>query len=246
MREGEARTNIHPISLHFDDESMERELRAGTVGSAKSVIMLFGVLNFSLNAMSSLTPLVAAILCVTYALVCAAFRYAPAWLPESEVHNFCSHVWVLSWVGNISAWWVLVNSRTLQRLGPEEGHKAFAACAIWVLVTVVQHVVHIGAYHRAVILAMAMPIIFTSSAWRTELLTSLLVGEATGYALEHMLRCSFLRRAEALDRVRREKERIAFDYAMLRQGHADGGQAAGAAADDIDDAASVSSAGSSR
>ena len=66
-----------------------------------------------------------------------------------DVHDVVSHAWVLSWVGNVSAWWVLVNSGKLRRLTPDEGQKAVASCLIWALVALTQRVVHIGAWHRA-------------------------------------------------------------------------------------------------
>ena len=59
--------------------------------------------------------------------------------------------------------------------------------------------VEIGIAVSVVVLGLAMTIVLTSVAWRKELMLSLVAGEALGYAVEHMLRTAFLKRANALE-----------------------------------------------
>ena len=202
------------LTLRFEDEVHERDLRAGAVHAANFVVILFGVFNLGLNwqaGMMSAWPAVVSLF-VTYTCAAVAMRRAPT---PSSAHALAANFWTGGWVVNVAIYWMLVRQGYLQRLAPTEGRRAAASCGIWLLSTLLQHMVHIGAAHRFVVLGLAMTIVLTSVAWRKELMLSLVAGEALGYAVEHMLRTAFLKRANALEQVRREKERVAYEYAIL-------------------------------
>ena len=211
---------MHPITLAFENENLERELRSETLDAALAVVILFGVLNLVLNLLAGHgTPLVQACLATIYTLSALAMRSAYKYRTGYEAHNMAAHLWTSSWALGISVWWTLIKSGSLQRLSADDGQKAAACCGLWVLSTVVQHMVHIGFAHRAVLLALALSIILSSEAWRGELLASLVVGDASGYAIEHMLRASFLRRHVRIEQLREEKDRVLYDYALAEARH---------------------------
>ena len=211
-------TTINPITLSFADPEMEMELRAGIVDVAQPVVALFLVLNLVLNMLAGYqTTLVHIILFATYGCAVLAIHRVPARERPFDAHSVASSFWVLSWTTNICAWWAMLWSGMIRRLNRDEGQQAAACCAIWILVTVAQHVVHIPATHRAVILALALPIVLTAPHWQSELAISLVIGEAAGYCIEHMLRASYLRRAERLEQLREEKERVAYDFMLLEK-----------------------------
>ena len=212
---------MHPLSLKFEDDAIERELRSETVTAASSVVMLFAVLNLTLNWLWTVGTGWATIVCTivasTYATFAVILERAWRHMPAAHVHQLCERLWVVGWVINVSIFWYLVMSGRLSRLHPSEGHKAAAACAIWVLVPAVQHILHLGLGARACVLGLAVSIVLSSHAWRGEMLAALIVGEASGVAVDHMLRSAFRARLVRIDQLQQEKERAVYEFASARR-----------------------------
>ena len=197
---------IHPITLQFDDEDMEIEMRSGTLGSCSCVLILFCILDILCRAVfpwcnamfdpASETNTAIAYTCIiiTYATVLLTLRYAHT-LPRHKAAALQDQLWTSSWVTNVAVWWAMVYSGSARRLTPADGQGASIICAMWAFVMVVQHTLFIGFRSRIIVLLMATSIALTSVAWCKELLAALMFGEAVGYSIEHMLRSSYLPRA---------------------------------------------------
>lgn len=224
---------IHPITLQFDDDEMEQDLRSGTLDASYCVLILFSMLDIlcravfpSSNVMFDpdvFTSKAVAYTCIaiTYATVVVLLRYVRT-LPRHEAAIFFDKLWMLSWVSNVAVWWFMLQLGLARRLSPVEGQGAAVCCAMWALVMVIQHTLHIGFRYRVIVMLMAISIALTSLAWRRELLASLMFGEAVGYSLEHMVRSSYLPRALSLEETRRAKERSDYDLRMLAHSRARG------------------------
>lgn len=222
---------IHPITLRFDDDDMERELKAGTLNASRLVYNLFFILDilcravFPLNNImfdaSSDTSKAVAYTCVavTYTTVSIALRHART-LQVHEAVEFQDKVWMSSWVVNIGAWWAMQACGLARRLNAGETQGAAVICAMWAFVLVLQHALHIGFRCRVTVLLLATAIALTSVAWRKEMLAALMFGEAVGYCMEHMVRSSYLPRAETLEQVRMAKERSDYDLRLLAHSRA--------------------------
>ena len=236
---------MDPFTLHFKDLEMEAELRADTVEAAYSIVVLFGVLNLVFNIYSGILTMSITLVWIVGAYVSCAGVMRLAWVyrVRCDMHTVAARLWTATWAFSIVNFLYLVNIGRLARLTADEGHKAAAACATWVLVAVVQHTVHLGASYRFAVLAFALTIILSSSVWRAELLASLLIGETSGYAIEHMLRQAFLRRVAHVDRLRVEKERVMYDFALSEARHR---QAASEASKPVSSRASRNSGRGSR
>ena len=208
-------SRISALTFCFSDESMEKALLSDTLDVASTAVLFFGALNLVLNFHAgTVTGFTIPYLSVTYIGGIAAVCYVRKRYPAHEAHRLISILWSFAWSLGMGYWWWLVHAGAMSRVGADEGHRAASACALWVSVSIVQHVVHIDAAQRAVVLVMAMTIVISSPFWRTELLASLLLGEASGCALDHMLRASFRAKQVRLEQLRREKERVEFDLAI--------------------------------
>ena len=223
---------MHPVTLQFDDEDMERELRSGTLDASYCALILFGILDilcrvvfpmskFMFNEASDMivdTSTAMAVwytcIAVTYATVLLLLPYAHA-LPRHNAATFQDQLWMTSWVINVAVWWAMTHFGLARRLTLAEGQGAVVICAMWAFVMVLQHALHIGFRCRMVVLLMAVSIAMTSVAWQKELLAALTFGEAVGYSMEHMMRMSYLPRAKNLEEMRVAKERSDYDLQML-------------------------------
>jgi len=217
---------IHPITLQFDDEEMERELRTGTRNSSYGVLILFFILDIMCRAVFPLrnimfdpasdksTTIAHTCITITYATVLIVLRHAH-FLPWHEAAKIQDLLWLTSWVINVAVWGAMVHCGLARRLTSAEGQFAAIVCTMWGFVMVIQHVVHIGFRARIIVLLMAASIALTSVAWRKELLAALMFGEALGYSMEHMARSSYLPRAKSLEDARIAKERSDYDLRLL-------------------------------
>ena len=91
---------------------------------------------------------------------------------------------------------------------------------MWAFVMVLQHALFVGFQSRIIVMLLASSIALTSVAWRMELLTALMFGEAIGYSMEHMARISYIPRAKNLEDMRVAKERSDYDLQMLAHSRA--------------------------
>lgn len=228
---------VHPITLKFDHDDMERELRAGTLDASYCALVLFIVLDVLCRAIfplsnvmfdpASETNTAIAYTCIagTYATVLYVLRYAQT-LPAHEAAACHDQLWMITWVINVAVWWGMLLCGLTRRLVPTEGQAAAVICAMWGFVMVIQHALHIGFVPRMGVILVAIINALTSVAWRTELLAALVFGEALGYSMEHMVRTSYLSRAKTLaknlEQVRMAKERSDYDLKMLTHSHGRG------------------------
>lgn len=179
---------IHPVTLQFDDEVMERELRSETLGASYCVMALFFILDIFCRALFPLSNIMfdsasdksAAIaytcIAITYTTVLFNLRRVHT-LPGQEAAVFTDWVWMTSWVTNVAMLWAMLACGLARRLTAAEGTGAAVCCAMWAFVMVIQHMLHIGFRSRIIVMLMATSIAFTSVAWRKELLAGLVFGE---------------------------------------------------------------------
>jgi hypothetical protein len=198
------------------------QLRGSSLAAAWSVIMVAGglIAVFVQQASYGLSALqVVCLLCGFFAFP-GVMWWAPALIPplhdggaeaRARMHRWVSAIWSCGWLVIIGEWWLGQLTGRHGRIARDDPARAYACCAIWVTVLVVQHVVHLGFAHRMIVLALALSITLTSE-WQRELSVALLVGEASGHALDCTLRHSFLR----LEQLRREKERVALELALAK------------------------------
>lgn len=217
---------MHPFTLQFYDEEYERELRNGTRNASYRVLGLFFLLDILcravlplLNAMFDPAPDTSAFIkytavALTYTTVAVVMRHA-YFLPWDQAAKMQDLLWLGSWVINVAVWWAMVLCGLARRLTEAEGQGAAVVCAMWGFVMVLQHVIHIGFRARMVVVFLGATMALTSQAWRKEMLAALLFGEAVGYSIEHMLRSSYLPRANRLENARIAKERSDYDLQML-------------------------------
>lgn len=234
-----AMVRIHPITLQFDDEDMERELRTGARNSSYCVLILFCLLDIVcraafplINVMFDPAPDKGA----TMAYTCIAITYVSVLVVMRRAHFSPMHdaakmqdlLWLMCWVTNVAAWWAMLHCGLARRLTADEGQSAAVICTMWGFVMVLQHVIHIGFRARVIVMLMAASIALTSKAWRGELLAAMAFGEAVGYSMEHMARSSYLPRAKSLEDARIAKERSDYDLRMLAHSRARSDGVAGA------------------
>jgi hypothetical protein len=209
---------MNPLTLRFDDEVLEKELQAETVGVATSVLLLFSVLNLVANAWSTHRPFPITVLVLGAHVACGfSMHRARRHLAPHEAHRHSARMWTLSWVLLCGTWWTMLWLGLIERLKAEEGRMAAAYCTIWITTTIVQHMIHLPFEYRSVVLALALQVALSSSVWRAEVLASLLVGETAGYAIEHMMRVAFARRIERIEQLQVEKERANYDLALAQR-----------------------------
>lgn len=220
----------NPVTLEFDDETLEAELKSKVLNlpivRAGVVMSLLLLLSLELAGYGRsplhFVPVFLMWLCA-YIVVCAP-EYVTRRLPEawnailnnrSEAHNqlciFCSAAWVVC----MANWWRMVLDGSLPRIRPEEHEKVLACCAMWLVCAVSMHVLHFPFNIRGVVLASAMPIILSSDI-KQPLLLALMGGELMGYVLESVIRANFLERADQVERLKQEKERVVYELNMTR------------------------------
>ena len=199
---------MHPITLQFDDEDVERSLRARTLDASQCVLALFAVLDIMCRVvfpvtstmfdLASDTSTSIAYTCttITHTTVLLLCRYGRT-LPGNETAAFQDRVWSIAWGANVAVWWGMQHTGLARRLTASEGHSAAVMCAMWGFVMVIQHALHIGFKSRMIVMTFALTFALTSVAWRKEMLAALMVGEAIGYSIEHMVRSSYLPRAHS-------------------------------------------------
>ena len=214
------------MTLQFDDEDMERELRTGTRNASYCVLILFFILDIMCRAVFPLsgvmfdpasdksTTVAHTCVTITYASVLVVLRHAH-FLPWHEAAKIQDLLWLASWVINMTVWWAMLLCGLARRLTAAEGQGAAVVCAMWGFVMVLQHVIHIGFRPRVVVLLMAVLNALNSVAWQKELLAALMFGEAVGYSIEHMARISYLPRAKSLEDAKIAKERSDYDLRLL-------------------------------
>lgn len=226
-----AMVRIHPLTLRFDDDDVEKELRAGTLNAAHCALILFGILDTLCRVASPvgramLDPASDTILMIVY--TCIAITYATLLallhherrLPPDDAARFVDRWWMYLWVINVAVWWAMQYCGLARRLTRAEGQEAAMCCAMWAFVMVLQHALFVGYQSRIIVMLLASSIALTSVEWRTEMLTALMFGEAIGYSIEHMARISYLPRAKILEDMRVAKERSDYDLQMLAHSRA--------------------------
>ena len=207
---------INPITLQFDDEDAEQSLRAGTLDASQCILALFALLDILCRAIFPVSntmfdPASGASAAIAYTCTAVTHTtvlylcYHGRTLPKEKAATFQDRVWSIAWAINVTVWWCMQGVGLARRLTAAEGHSAAVICAMWGFVMVLQHVLHIGFKARTLVLLLAASIALTSVSWEREMLAALTLGEAIGYCVEHMMRSSFLLRAEAPFFVRAER-----------------------------------------
>ena len=208
---------INPITLEFDDEDAEQSLRAGTLDAAHCILALFALLDVLCRAVVPVSNTMfepasgasAAAIAYTCTIVTHTtvlyLCYHGRTLPKDKAATFQDRVWSIAWGINVAVWWGMQGVGLARRLTAAEGHIAAVMCAMWGFVMVLQHALHIGFKARTLVLLLAASIALTSVSWEKEMLAALTLGEAIGYSVEHMVRSSFLLRAEPTFFVRAER-----------------------------------------
>lgn len=180
------RVRMHPFTLRFNDENVEQDIRSSCVLQARSLIGLFDLLIIAFVWKSAPHGhAFGQIMCVAASILAISFA-------ATRTHSLLSKLWVGLWAINVVVWWALVANGTLHRLGPEESGKLAACSGVYVGLTILQHILHLDASDRILVIAMVLTVIVTSSFWRMSLGLSLVVGDAVGYVLERNLRETFL------------------------------------------------------
>ena len=198
---------IHPITLSFSDKKLENEVRS----SWKSAALILG-----LNEVLIILATTAAGYGPTgFQVFSYTVGTALMLLLRGQNYMVASIFWTLCWVTNVCAWWIMLWRGDISRIDPIELDRTTACGALWVLVGVGQHVMHVEFTQRLVVISCALTIILSGKVWRA-LLSALVIGEAAGYALERMLRECFLWHADTVEQLRCEKERVAFDLALVQ------------------------------
>ena len=130
---------------------------------------------------------------------------------NAEVHGLIGMVFEVSWgLAVLPYWWQIWNG-TLTRLQPDETEKMVGCCCLWVVAMIVPCVLHLSMRHCFLFYAHALAVVITSPHWQRHLLLAMMLGYGIGYTFERMLRGAFLDRAQDLEQLRREKERMAYD-----------------------------------
>ena len=222
--------HTHPVTLEFDDETLEAELKSKTLnlpivraGLVLSLLLLLSVeqTGYGRSPLQFLTVL---LMWLSAFVVCYAPRCIIRLMPETwntllnkpqQVHSFICFFGTTAWVICMALWWRLVLEGSLPRIRPDELGKILACCTMWLVTAVTMHVLHFPFKLRVVVLASALPIILSSDI-KQPLLLSLAGGELIGYTLESIIRSNFLERADQVERLKQEKERVVYELNMTR------------------------------
>jgi hypothetical protein len=218
---GERLAQMDWLTLRFDDDTFEEELvsqrvQQGTAVTSSIACLLLGCSLFTPYGQSW----------VHYVCV-AGLILLPKWLLDHEddlckrwlrtdIHTFGSIVWAACWT-LILAHHYWTNIRSGYGLGPDDTVEALALCFMWVMTFITQHLMHCVGWTRAVVIVSASFVCSRNSNWRYSFFIALIVGDTLGYVLERMLRQSFLHHMESIEQLRREKERIQYDFLMVQK-----------------------------
>jgi hypothetical protein len=232
---------MHLLTLHFDDPKLEAELCRGRLFSSHYMLAVFWSLVFvfvrltgyqkeSVEVVLHMATFALGIVvagcfhAVTYAVGCTdgLMTIIERRLePRISLHTFLSVLYVSMYVLNVGVWWSKILNGTHQRIRAKENmapdiNRIIAMCGLWVLVLILQHIMHVKFSLRMVVLGLALSIVATSEIWK-ELLMAVVIGEVLGFTLEHNMRVAFLMRAQSLESVQQAKERAVYDMMIAKQ-----------------------------
>ena len=223
---------VHPLTLYFDDDELEAEFRNIQLHNSLVVLGCTGSVLFICLEMSGYgrSPLQLISFAVFCTFLGVAFRGTAGWVhrvdemlgKRNRLHAILCYLWIAIFTANITAWWWLTYRGTIQRLDPSDFRKIAACCGVWTVITVVQHVLIVPFGQRILVIYYGLTIALSGDV-REALMTSIVVGELFGYALEHHLRSNLLvvdeLRSEkelTVKRLKREKERALYDLALAQ------------------------------
>ena len=222
--------HTHPVTLEFDDETLEAELKSKVfnlpivrAGVVLSLLLLLSVEQAGYGR-SPLQYLTVLLMWLCAFVICYAPRCITRLMPETwntllnkpeKVHSFMCFFGTAAWVMCMALWWRLVLEGSLPRIRLDELGKILASCTMWLVTAVAMHVLHFPFKLRVVVLASALPIILSSEI-KQPLLLSLAGGELIGYTLESIIRSNFLERADQVERLKQEKERVVYELNLTR------------------------------
>lgn len=191
---------MHPLTLVFDDEALEWQIRAERSAVASQLLVVFGIFGFGFS------------LCTphgfTWWLTGMTVLPLVSFVFTASKHGYLSALWMISWTANVFIWWWLLWTGLVQRLGPDEGHAIAATCGGYIFACIVQRVMHFSVRYRVSFFCITMPICCTSPNWAYLLVMALIAGDALGHVLENMLRDAFLRRIQSTNAVRAQMEHM--------------------------------------
>ena len=221
---------IHPVSLQFNDDGIEAEVRAKVFNMGPLHATFFGFLMVCLMQIAGYG--LVAVRSPFIVFLCAALfmvdkfpdvligrlpSYCQSLLIEQrhKLHTIFCWLGVGQWLVCIGLWWYMLFTGKLDRIQPGESERLLACCALWVVLPVFMHVIHVPFPFRLVVLASSLTIILSGDVVRP-LLLSLIGGELSGSVLELTIRNNFRERWQDCERLREEKERVVYEL-MLAQ-----------------------------
>ena len=199
------RVQIHPLTLEFDDEILEAQLKSDTLNLTvmrAGCILTLMLLSCMESAGYGRLPvqffgalficLIAFVICYTPQFV---IRFMPKRMQElisskDKQHTSLTVLGVCVWSVCMLAWWRMIFTGALPRIQPHEFGKVLACCGLWVVATIGVHVLHFPFKCRVVFLFTSMPIVLTSEIAQP-LLAALFGGTLLGHVLESVMRSNF-------------------------------------------------------
>lgn len=224
------RVQIHPLTLEFDDEILEAQLKSDTLNLTvmrAGCILTLMLLSCMESAGYGRLPvqffgalficLIAFVICYTPQFV---IRFMPKRMQElisskDKQHTSLTVLGVCVWSVCMLAWWRMIFTGALPRIQPDEFGKVLACCGLWVVATIGVHVLHFPFKCRVVFLFTSMPIVLTSEIAQP-LLAALFGGTLLGHVLESVMRSNFRDRMHLVERLSQEKERVLYELNMTR------------------------------
>jgi hypothetical protein len=210
--------NISPWTLSFDDKDLETEMRAQQVNAAFRFFGLAGVMTIAMLEIAGYgrTP-VQLIASVGFCIMLYTMYSGHITLPSSAAPHFAvSILWVGCWCMSMLSFWMMVVRGNLKRLGPDDTREMVSCCCVWFISFMIQHVMCFSPCFKLPIYMHAITVVVTAPHWSQHLLAAMLVGETTGYSIEYMQREAFIQRAESVEQLQREKERVHYDLRIAQ------------------------------
>ena len=225
------------LTLRFDDDELETEIRRSQIQSCRHLLNLFPVLIFLFLELSGYSRnwlqlgSVAGGLLFTHLITHHwQFEQSFGWLRVGLVnpkqwHLYTGWCWSIFWSIDLVIWRYLIQTGGFSRLPPdlvdisigEYMKRVTGACGLWMVAPLIPHILHIGFAHRVFVDVLIIIVVISGSEVWQALLLALILGEACGYVVEHNLRDSFLQRLQSFERVQQEKERAVYDMMMAQQ-----------------------------
>lgn len=204
------------LSLRFTDPELEDQIKSRQISSTQQVLVLMAFIMFFFAQVAGMQASATVVMLIHFTIAITLMRCGKQLLNYSnaEVHGLIGMVFEVSWgLAVLPYWWQIWNG-TLTRLQPDETEKMVGCCCLWVVAMIVPCVLHLSMRHCFLFYAHALAVVITSPHWQRHLLLAIMLGYGIGYIFERMLRGAFLDRAQDLEQLRREKERMAYDMMM--------------------------------